>query len=1256
MFRRKIRENSKTYQLTITIIEAKYLPPNANPLVVVKVGKKKKRTFVRKGTDTPYFNEYFVFNFTGDFNVFLSTKISILVYLKNCLRPKFYGGTFLEVATVWEEPEEVVPDNSPDFENRTAPKLIAATDGKFNHLPFGPNKPCIYIKSCWPNFEWRISNTNCLLYIANSLENNLAKLETLISLKSRMAYENYNKIIASLKCFCMKYLDILDSERYNVDGGTTKLDRHRVNLCRKCIEDIVKMIKSNGDLPNNNFIKIAMAYAYKYLQKIRKICEDPQQAFPDVFIWMIVGTRRVALARLTASEIIYSEMDLSRGINCGKRINLFMKNIEDNIDDSPDYDVCNIEIFLWLGNAKFSSACWSFIPTGYQVEHWSSIESFPKSFIYTTSTKFQLRAHIFQGRFESGLDSTGLMDPFIRIIFRGYTATTKSIRQSLVPVWDETLVLQPMDLYVSKENVKSLPPSVIVEAFHQDLYGIPEFYGRCVVKPIVKLIEESNSSSETSPILMWHAFTTKKNLEGGVLAAFELIEVTDDLIDDPLALNENTIFNLPSGIRPVMISHRMEIIFWGVRDMKKINNTRINKPRIVIECCGIYMNSEVIENAKKFCNFRENHVIIDLDLPEQNIYYPPLTMKIYNSNNLESFTYAGVCIIPNSHIFYEELLTEDEYNSKINDEIKDEEINRIFNQRRHSSIILPLPSNYSDIEENRSTTNFKKLGEVNYRCRMRKMLSFIKTLLVSSKGYQKHEYNFYGNDENESNNWWTKYFASIQKEKNDEMEGNQMRIPGQKEIATFKIYESELEMQPEFNKFQDKLKTFVLSRGKMTGDIDHDTKNYAGKFKGDIAIYKWPHSQQTLYRTKNGNNVANGLLAGYPPQDFVKLLIRIYVIKGINLHPCDALSGRSDPYLVIKFGKNNINDKKNYIPNQTNPTFGRSFEMEAYLPRDHTLTIQVWDHDRISADEMIGETEIDIENRYYSEHRGQCGLSRTYSTSGYNSWRDVERPTQILQSLCKKNNLAMPEFSSSCVTIGMQKFFSHAIFKGVSQSEHIERRPLFNMRKSGLEQGKLELWVDMFRIDELPPKPLVDITPQQPEDYELRVIIWNTKDVPLVDNQFLTGEKCSDIYVKGWILHDDYQSTDIHYNSLTGEGNFNWRFIFHFTYAKSENFIIVHKKLFALSVDETEQKLPCKLHLQVWDSDHFSPDDYLGSLTIDLSCMPRGSANSKNCTLKVIHPNSPTINLFKVQNVRAWWPFSRSKSNGEHFQATVNNV
>lgn len=48
--------------------------------------------------------------------------------------------------------------------------------------------------------------------------------------------------------------------------------------------------------------------------------------------------------------------------------------------------------------------------------------------------------------------------------------------------------------------------------------------------------------------------------------------------------------------------------------------------------------------------------------------------------------------------------------------------------------------------------------------------------------------------------------------------------------------------------------------------------------------------------------------------------------------------------------------------------------------------------------------------------------------------------------------------------------------------------------------------------------------------YELRIIIWNTEDVVLEDDAFFTGEKMSDIYIKGWIKgSEDMQCTDIHY-------------------------------------------------------------------------------------------------------------------------------
>jgi dysferlin len=48
--------------------------------------------------------------------------------------------------------------------------------------------------------------------------------------------------------------------------------------------------------------------------------------------------------------------------------------------------------------------------------------------------------------------------------------------------------------------------------------------------------------------------------------------------------------------------------------------------------------------------------------------------------------------------------------------------------------------------------------------------------------------------------------------------------------------------------------------------------------------------------------------------------------------------------------------------------------------------------------------------------------------------------------------------------------------------------------------------------------------------YVLRCIIWNTSDVILQETS-ITGEKMSDIYVKGWMSgnEDDVQKTDIHY-------------------------------------------------------------------------------------------------------------------------------
>ena len=96
-------------------------------------------------------------------------------------------------------------------------------------------------------------------------------------------------------------------------------------------------------------------------------------------------------------------------------------------------------------------------------------------------------------------------------------------------------------------------------------------------------------------------------------------------------------------------------------------------------------------------------------------------------------------------------------------------------------------------------------------------------------------------------------------------------------------------------------------------------------------------------------------------------------------HSHPITPSQSDPFLKVKIGKTEINDKHNYIPSQTNPIFGKMFELPAVLPLDRTLTITVMDWDRGSAHDLIGETSIDLENRFLSHYRATCGLPESFS-------------------------------------------------------------------------------------------------------------------------------------------------------------------------------------------------------------------------------------------------------------------------------------
>lgn len=54
------------------------------------------------------------------------------------------------------------------------------------------------------------------------------------------------------------------------------------------------------------------------------------------------------------------------------------------------------------------------------------------------------------------------------------------------------------------------------------------------------------------------------------------------------------------------------------------------------------------------------------------------------------------------------------------------------------------------------------------------------------------------------------------------------------------------------------------------------------------------------------------------------------------------------------------------------------FEMTAVIPLDKDLIVRVKDFDLISSDDLIGETVVDLENRFLTKYRATCGIPESY--------------------------------------------------------------------------------------------------------------------------------------------------------------------------------------------------------------------------------------------------------------------------------------
>ncbi|XP_035461979.2 myoferlin isoform X1 [Scophthalmus maximus] len=821
---------------------------------------------------------------------------------------------------------------------------------------------------------------------------------------------------------------------------------------------------------------------------------------------------------------------------------------------------------------------------------------------FSRSSIYHLRVYVYQARNLCAMDKDSFSDPYAHVSFLHVSKTTEVKRSTLNPTWDQTLIFEDIEIHGDPQTIAHNPPELVLELYDSDKVGNDEPMGRCTCPPVVKL----NPSVAVTPKLLWFPVIRKDHSAGEVLLAAELL-LKDKANDGDMPLvpprRGEKLYMVPHGIRPVVHLTAIEILTWGLRNMKTYQLATVSSPSLIVECGGEIVQTAAIKNFKKNPNFPGSVLLLKVLLPKEEMYTPPIVLKVIDHRPFGRKPVVGQCTI--------NCLDEfrcDPY--RINTEVcMSDRVAMIAAAQRNVLI---------DIEE--------------------------RPIMITELKAEKEE---------EAVDWWSKFYASI---------GAKAKCGPylQKGYDTLQVYKCELEEVAEFQGLTDFCSTFKLQRGKT--EDDEDDPSVVGEFKGSFKIYPLPDDP--------GVPMPHRQFRELPESEPQECLVRIYVVRCIDLQPMDT-NGLCDPYIKITLGRKTVDDRDNYKPNTLNPEFGRAFELSCFLPQDKDLKIAVYDLDLLSRDEKVGETVIDLENRLLSSFRSCCGLPQTYCVSGINQWRDQLKPSQILQNVAKVRGVPPPRIEEDGSSISfsgkqysLQDFEARAVIHphlGSARErmalhvlreqglvpEHVETRTLFSSHQPNLCQGQIQMWVDVFPKSLGLPGPPCEITPRKAKKYFLRAIIWKTTEVTL-DETSITGEDMSDIYVKGWMpgMEDDKQKTDVHYRSLDGDGNFNWRFIFGFDYLSAEQLCVISRKQHLWNLDKTEFRIPPKLIIQIWDNDKFSLDDYLGSIELDLLNLIPPAKSPEKCSLKMLpgmavsssskkqQPNS----IFSQKSVRGWWP------------------
>nr|XP_022917229.1 otoferlin-like isoform X2 [Onthophagus taurus] len=454
-------------------------------------------------------------------------------------------------------PRNYLGDWNQTFPNVSDEIKPVTNDKVYWYLDFRGKIPCINYQNHFPDFRRRFFNKNMIRKISDDLKKRLDDIEPLFQyercrIPSGLIGKKLDEALNVLAEGCRNYIDVVGRV---IGDQATNLDKEKIKLCLKEMEDIEKLAKT---IYNFKTKKKSYRKAQKLYIRLSLLEDHPQDCWPDILIYMMCNGKKVAAQMIESEDVVFSMEKYEMGPLCGKIHSIHLNTPLKLKTLKNALIACKMDLFLWVGLKKEIEFCFNSLPEGFYYETTRNFSNLPRYLSLNTKINFQCRAHIYQGRFKFGADVTGLSDYYIRVI----------------------------------------------------------------------LNEESVCT-----------------------------QISSGLALAPSPSKDKIITKIPDDIRPILSGYKTDILFWGVRHLKKLYGIPVTKPKIMIDFTVTTIESETATN--KFPNFDPKTENLIVSLPIEQDYIPSLGIQLIENRAFGRSTYVANHITTIDRFLYYPLTREE---------------------------------------------------------------------------------------------------------------------------------------------------------------------------------------------------------------------------------------------------------------------------------------------------------------------------------------------------------------------------------------------------------------------------------------------------------------------------------------------------------------------------------------------------------------------------------------------------------------------